>query len=57
MKTRVVKVHPVNPEFDIIIEAANIIREGGLVIFPTETVYGIAADFNNSGVHAADIGQ
>lgn len=47
MKTRVVKVHPVNPEFDTIIEAANIIREGGLVIFPTETVYGIAADFNN----------
>ena len=23
------------------------IRQGGLVIFPTETVYGIAADFNN----------
>lgn len=47
MKTRVVKVHPVNPEFDSIIEAATVIREGGLVIFPTETVYGVAADFNN----------
>ena len=47
MNTRVVKVHPVNPEFESIVEAANVIREGGLVIFPTETVYGIAADFNN----------
>ncbi len=47
MKTKVVKVNPVSPEFEIIVEAANVIREGGLVIFPTETVYGIAADFNN----------
>lgn len=36
-----------SPEFESIVEAANVLREGGLVIFPTETVYGIAADFNN----------
>jgi L-threonylcarbamoyladenylate synthase len=47
LKTRIVKVNPANPEFESIVEAANVIREGGLVIFPTETVYGIAADFNN----------
>lgn len=47
MNTRVVKVNPVSPEFEIIAEAATVIREGGLVVFPTETVYGIAADFNN----------
>ncbi len=47
MKTRLVKVHPANPDLEIILEAANVIREGGLVVFPTETVYGIAADFNN----------
>ncbi len=35
------------PEPEKIAEAANLIRQGGLVIFPTETVYGIAADFNN----------
>lgn len=40
-------MHPVSPEFESIIEAATVIREGGLVVFPTETVYGIAADFNN----------
>ncbi|MBL8014540.1 MAG: threonylcarbamoyl-AMP synthase [Candidatus Omnitrophica bacterium] len=47
MKTKVIKVNPANPEFETIVDAANVIREGGLVIFPTETVYGIAADFNN----------
>src|SRR5262249_54869219 len=30
-----------------IAEAATIIRRGGLVAFPTETVYGIAADATN----------
>ncbi len=32
---------------DRIARCAAIIRNGGLVVFPTETVYGIAADFNN----------
>lgn len=47
MKTKVIKVHPEFPELDRISYCANIIRQGGLVVFPTETVYGIAADFNN----------
>jgi Sua5/YciO/YrdC/YwlC family protein len=40
----VIKIDPVNPDKKIIASAAKIIREGGLVIFPTETVYGIAAN-------------
>lgn len=32
------------PEQDIIKQAAEIIRRGGLVAFPTETVYGLGAD-------------
>ena len=47
MKTEVIKVHPQYPEPDRIARCAKVIRQGGLVIFPTETVYGIAADFNN----------
>lgn len=47
MKTEVIKVHPQYPELDRISQCAKVIRQGGLVIFPTETVYGIAADFNN----------
>ena len=47
MKTPVIKVHPQYPELDKIAHCAKIVRKGGLVIFPTETVYGIAADYNN----------
>ena len=47
MKTEVLNIHPVYPELDKIDRCAKIIRQGGLVIFPTETVYGIAANFAN----------
>jgi Sua5/YciO/YrdC/YwlC family protein len=40
----VVKIDPVNPDKEKIASAAKIIRDGGLVVFPTETVYGIAAN-------------
>ncbi|MDP3730287.1 MAG: L-threonylcarbamoyladenylate synthase [Candidatus Omnitrophota bacterium] len=45
MKASVIKIDPVNPDKKNIAAAAKVIREGGLVIFPTETVYGIAANF------------
>ncbi len=47
MKTQVIKVNPEFPELDKIAHCAKIIRQGGLVVFPTETVYGVAVDFNN----------
>ncbi|MEM3765474.1 MAG: L-threonylcarbamoyladenylate synthase [Candidatus Bathyarchaeia archaeon] len=47
-KTLVFKVDPENPEAKIIREAARIIRNGGLVAFPTETVYGLGADALNA---------
>lgn len=39
-----VKIDPKNPDKGIIDSAAKAIREGALVVFPTETVYGIAAN-------------
>jgi L-threonylcarbamoyladenylate synthase len=48
MTTKIVKLDPVNPDQNYIKEAADILKAGGLVIIPTETVYGIAADFSNS---------
>ena len=45
MKASVIKIDPANPDKRKIASAARIIRDGGLVIFPTETVYGIAANF------------
>jgi L-threonylcarbamoyladenylate synthase len=47
MPARLLKVRATDPEPDIIAEAAAILRAGGLVAFPTETVYGL-------GGHALD---
>ena len=47
-QTVVYKVNPEKPEADKIHAAATIIRAGGLVAFPTETVYGLGADALNA---------
>jgi L-threonylcarbamoyladenylate synthase len=47
-QTLVLKVNPQKPNIKKVRVAANIIREGGLVAFPTETVYGLGADALNS---------
>lgn len=47
IKTKVVKMDPENIDYNIIMEAADIINKGGVVVFPTETVYGIGADALN----------
>lgn len=44
MKTIIEKVDSVRPEQSIIEKAADILRHGGLVAFPTETVYGLGAN-------------
>lgn len=44
MKTRVLTVDPAQPDPEAIAEAAAALREGKLVAFPTETVYGLGAD-------------
>lgn len=46
-KTIVLRVNAENPETEAICIAANIIKKGGLVAFPTETVYGLGADALN----------
>ena len=47
MKTLLLKVDPENPDPAKIQTAAEIIQRGGLVAFPTETVYGLGADALN----------
>jgi len=47
-QTVVLKVDSQQPDIEKVRVAANIIREGGLVAFPTETVYGLGADALNS---------
>ncbi len=46
-KTKVLKINKQNPETDKIRHAAEIIKRGGLVAFPTETVYGLGASAFN----------
>ena len=45
--TDVIRVDPVTPDPTALLRAAECLRRGGLVAFPTETVYGL-------GVHALD---
>ena len=49
VKSSVVRVDPQSPQRDVIEHAAAVLRTGGLVAFPTETVYGL-------GAHALDPG-
>ena len=44
MRTMYCKIDRERPDPDILAEAAKIIRQGGLVAFPTETVYGLGAN-------------
>ena len=44
METKIRKIDKNKIDENIIEEAAAILREGGLVAFPTETVYGLGAD-------------
>ena len=46
-KTLILKVNPEKPERKKMQIAAEFIKNGGLVAFPTETVYGLGADALN----------
>lgn len=43
-RTRVLRVSPTDPAADALAQAADVLRAGGLVAFPTETVYGLGAN-------------
>jgi L-threonylcarbamoyladenylate synthase len=44
IETDVIKLDPLYPSPTVIERAANCLRQGDLVVFPTETVYGLGAD-------------
>ena len=41
------ELHPKNPQSRYINRAVEILREGGIIIYPTDTVYGIGCDIFN----------
>jgi L-threonylcarbamoyladenylate synthase len=48
MKARILKIDPHNIDLKQLQIAADVIKRGGLVAFPTETVYGLGADAFNA---------
>lgn len=44
MKTRVIQVDPTRPQPDVVQQACEVLRRGGLVAFPTDTLYALGAN-------------
>ncbi|MCJ8165866.1 L-threonylcarbamoyladenylate synthase [Pontibacter sp. E15-1] len=42
------QIHPENPQQRKILEAVEILRKGGVIIYPTDTIYGIGCDIHNA---------
>ena len=48
---KILQVDPLNPRHDLIMEAVLVIRNGGVISFPTRHLYGLGADaFNTDAV-------
>jgi L-threonylcarbamoyladenylate synthase len=46
--SRIVSVNVEHPDESVIAEASSVILEGGVIVYPTETLYGIGADATNA---------
>ncbi len=45
------KIHPDNPQERLINQAVEVLNKGGIIIFPTDTIYAWGCDaFNNKAV-------
>ena len=42
-----IAINPQNPDIQLLQQAARVVHQGGIVIYPTETFYGMAADYQN----------
>jgi len=47
MSAELIKLYPENPDEEKIIQISKVLKEGGLVIYPTDTVYGMGCDITN----------
>lgn len=44
---RIIRIHPENPQQSAIDEVVKVLRDGGLIIYPSDTVYALGCDINN----------
>lgn len=42
-----IKIYPDNPSEKELLKVVDILRDGGVIIYPTDTVYGMGCDINN----------
>lgn len=47
MTAELLKIHPINPEQRKILKVVEVLKSGGLVVYPTDTIYGIGCDLMN----------
>ncbi len=47
MSALFLKLYKENPNSKTVIQIADILRSGGVIVYPTDTVYGIGCDINN----------
>lgn len=47
MPAELLRIHPLNPEMRKINRVVQCLRDGGLIIYPTDTVYGLGCDLMN----------
>lgn len=47
MPAEFLKIHPLNPEKRKVQHAVDVLQRGGIVIYPTDTIYGIGCDLMN----------
>ena len=47
MAAELLKIHPQNPEARKINHVVNVLKEGGIIVYPTDTIYGIGCDLMN----------
>ena len=43
-----IKIYPGNPNEKVIQQVVDVIKKGGIIIYPTDTVYGMGCDISNS---------
>ncbi|MFT6337740.1 MAG: tRNA threonylcarbamoyl adenosine modification protein (Sua5/YciO/YrdC/YwlC family) [Cyclobacteriaceae bacterium] len=48
MQTQFIKLYPDNPDKNKIQQIVKVLRNGGVIIYPTDTVYGMGCDIFNS---------